>query len=460
MEREKLTLSIDKLGIGLLGKAWSADSLRGRLITGVTGTFGLQVISFGLSFVTGVLLARLLSVADYGTYTYALAWVGLLGVLANLGLDRLLVREIAAQKAQSAWGLMNGLLRSANRSVLLVSIGLILLAFGISWFMKERFDFNLLITFWVALLTLPLMALSRLRKAALQGLHQVVTGQLPEMLIRPLLLIALIVGANLLLKGKLNAPLAMGMNAVAVGVAFLVGTHLLLKTLPKSVSEKSLEYRKRAWIYSAFLMLLISGMQMINDQADILMLGAIKGVEAVGVYNVAKRGVQFILFGLIAVNVTLGPIIASLYARGEMKRLQRIVTLSARVVLLISLPFAAGLIIFGNWFLLIFGPEYTTGRAALAILGASQLFNAAMGSCGLLLIMTGYERDVAMGIGLSAVLNVILNAILIPQWGLEGAAVGTASTLIIWNSLFVVQVYRRLGIHSTAVGRISLRRER
>jgi O-antigen/teichoic acid export membrane protein len=354
---------------------------------------------------------------------------------------------------------MSGLLRWANRTVLVVSLGLALLAAGVAGVLADGFDFQMLLTFWLALFILPLTALTGLRRAAMRGLHRVVTGQLPESIIRPLLYIALVGCAYLFLSEDLNASWAVGMNVVTASVAFLIGTQLLSKALPQAVKKASPVYQTRVWTGSVLPMVFISGMQIINSRADILILGAIKGSEVVGLYSVASRGAELVTFVLIAVNTALAPSIASLYATGDMKRLQRVVTKSARVVLFGSLPIAVGFVIFGRWFLLLFGSGFTPAYLTLVILSFSQLVNAAMGSVALLLIMTGYERDVALGMGMSAALNVILNAILIPHWGLEGAATATASSRIIWNLVLVVWVYKRLRIYSTALGEISLRQE-
>jgi O-antigen/teichoic acid export membrane protein len=75
-----------------------------------------------------------------------------------------------------------------------------------------------------------------------------------------------------------------------------------------------------------------------------------------------------------------------------------------------------------------------------------------MGLAALVLNMTGHERDTAKGIAVSALLNVTLNALLIPLWGIEGAALASTLSMVVWNSLLVVLVHRRLGLHATALG--------
>ena len=73
--------------------------------------------------------------------------------------------------------------------------------------------------------------------------------------------------------------------------------------------------------------------------------------------------------------------------------------------------------------------------------------------------MTGYERNVAVCTGISAILNVILNAALIPEFGVEGAAYSTAISMILWNIPLIFLVYKRLENYSTALGRIRLFRK-
>jgi O-antigen/teichoic acid export membrane protein len=350
---------------------------------------------------------------------------------------------------------MRGLLRRANQTVLMVSLGITLLAALIAWNLSDLSASQMLLAFLTAFTMLPLVTLNSIRQAALRGLNKVVIGQLPEMVIQPMIFVSLI-GASYLFLGKsLTALWALGINVVAVGATYVVGTRLLHKNLPPATRETFPAYETQVWARSALHLMLIACMHVINAKADIVMLGAIKGTHATGIYTVATKGAELITFILIAVNMALAPSIASLYAKKDMKRLQRLITQSARIILLISLPIGLGLIVFGHWFLLLFGQDFTQGKTALAILSTGQLVNAATGSVGLLLIMTGLERDVAIFVGTSALLGIIMNAFLIPKWGMEGAAIATATRMILWNILLAIWVYKRLGIHSTALGKIS-----
>lgn len=441
----------------LFGKETS-NTLRARLVMGTIGTYGIKIANTGLSFFISILLARLLGAPEYGVYSYVIAWIGLLILPATMGLDRLLVREVATHLTQAEWPVIKGLLLWANRTVLFTSVLLVLLVSIIVLFWFSPSDSLLTHTFLIALCLLPLSAINLLRKSTILGLHHIVTAQLPEMIIRPISLILLMIGAYLLFDRQLNAPWAMGLNVLATGIALVIGTWFLLKVLPQEVEDATPHYQALVWANMMLPMMFIGGMLVINWQIDILMLGALKGPEYVGIYNVARQGVQFITLIVASINTALGPTFARIYVERDLVQLQNIVTQSARAMIAAALPIASCLILFGYWFLLIFGAGFVQGSLALTILSISQLIHIALApSVGLLLVMTGFERDAALSLAVSAALNVVLNALLIPNWGIEGAAIATATSRLLIDLLLVWWVYKRLRIHSTVVGQISLR---
>lgn len=440
-------------------KAWRSKIIAGvfggRIAKGATGTFSMKVINAGLVFISSVLLARFLGTGGYGTYTFVMAWIGLLTIPALLGLENLIVREMAVYQTRTAWGMIRGLLRKANQIVSLSSLSLALIATAVAFTLIKDTAHQLPYAFGLGMIILPLNSLTCVRQATMRGLHKFIIGQLPELLIRPLLFIALVSGIYLFMKDNLTVLWVIGMQTSAVGVAFLVGTWYLLRIMPPETRDAAPVYQTSQWLKSALPLLLIGGMTVINARTDVVMLGILKGADEVGIYHVAYRGAELITFALTAVNVVLGPTVATLYSKSDMVQLQRIITRSARMVMLIAFPIAFSLIFFGHWFLLIFGDNFTQGKIAMAILSIGQFTIAGMGSVGVVLVMTGHERDAAWGIGFGAFFNIILNFLLIPKWGIEGAAAATATSMIIWNLLLVSRVYRRTSIHTTALGIIT-----
>ena len=110
------------------------------------------------------------------------------------------------------------------------------------------------------------------------------------------------------------------------------------------------------------------------------------------------------------------------------------------------------LIVAADPVLTLFGEGFSVGRWALMILVLGQLVNAGMGPVGHLMNLTGHGRQSAVVYGTAAGVNVILNLLLIPRMGLEGAAVATAFSMVLWNLWLFVLVQRKVGIHSFFLG--------
>jgi len=413
----------------------------------------LKACSMGLGFGISVLLARLLGAIGYGIYAYVWSMVMFLSVPATFGLPQLLVRNIASYQTKEEWGLLKGLLYFADRTVLVTSLVLAtFLGLGI-WFFSDRIGTHTRDTFLIALPLLMFMSLLQIRQMSLQGLSRIVQGQMLMSFVRPTLFI-LIASTYFFSTGRITPPSAMGIQVAAFSTAFLIGTFLLKKYLPKPVEGIFPVFAIGPWVRSAMPLLGIGILGVINTQADILLLGAIKGAEAVGIYKVALQNALLITFPLVAIKAVSGPTISSLHAKGDRELLQRIITYATRMAWLGSLPIALGFVVGGKWFLSsLFGREFVEGAMALGILSLGYLINVTMGAVDLVLIMTEHEDMAVKGMGFAAVFNVILNTVLIPLWGPNGAAAATAISQACWSIILAMWVYRKLGINTTVVRR-------
>ena len=94
----------------------------------------------------------------------------------------------------------------------------------------------------------------------------------------------------------------------------------------------------------------------------------------------------------------------------------------------------------------IFGNSFKSGAFILVILALGQFINVITGSVGYLLMMSGNERLLRNNIIFIAVLNLTLNLLLIPKYGILGAAISTSVSLALQNIISMVIVKYRLGI--------------
>ncbi len=427
-----------------------------QLLKSASGTAVLQITSNGLGFLTALLLARFLGRRGYGLYAFSFTWAGLLALISTIGVDRFLVRGIAMYEVQGRWHLMKGLLRRTNQLVFLTSMTIAVggCIIAIVWLSS-----SLRGPFCVAMLLVPLTSLTLLRQGAMQAFGHVVSGQFPEFLIRPLLIVTGIGTLELLGNGILSPTTALGVNVVGVATAFTVGTILLLRVLPKDLHSVRSEYATREWVRASLPMMVIVGAWMLNNYIGTLVTGTLRGPAAAGVYNVVQSSAVLIVLFLVAANMPLAPAVARLYARGDRQQLERLTERVAWTGLLVSVPVCAAFVVFPGVFLGFFGAEFRTGSTALAIVALGQLINAAAGPSGVVLIMTKHELVAARAVGAGALANFVLAILLVPPFGVTGSAIAFATSLVLWNLALIVIARRRLGVNVTAFHRLAVCRD-
>ena len=198
----------------------------------------------------------------------------------------------------------------------------------------------------------------------------------------------------------------------------------------------------------SFPMFLTSAMGAVMTQIDIVMIGIYQTTEAVGVYAVAMKFALLTSFVLSSVNAIAAPTFSELYAKNEMHSLQQVAQKSSRMIFYAIMPIIAGLVVFGQALLGAFGELFTAGYPAMLILLVGQLFNALAGSVGYLMNMTGYQKAYNSIMMTGAAVNIVLNILLIPTYGINGAAVASMISMVLWNLLALIFVRINLGFYA------------
>jgi len=429
--------------------------LGASLVKGVLGTTGLRIGFSGLGFLVAMVLAKSLGPSGYGTYSFVMALVGFLTIPSELGIPNLAVREVAVANARQDWGRMRGFIIWAHRTTATMSIVLIAAGGAGLLIWGDRLDPAKRECMWLALLLVPLISLGALRGAMLRGLRKVLLGQLPEQIIRPAALLVLLLLLPWVGRSIDSPDDAMIAQVGAVTLAFLIGVYLFFRHRPPGMARAAPTFEAAIWLQSSIPFGMSAVMRLINGRTDVLALGILREHAEVGTYRVAVQVAAIVIFGLQVVNSIQGPHIAHLYAAGEMKKLQRMVTRSSQAVFLLALLSVLLILALGKPFIRIaFGPEFVGAYAPLVILCVGELVNAATGSVSSLLNMTGHERDTTKAIFVAVIVNLALNFSLTPVWGVNGAAIATATTLITWNLVMRRKVLDRIGIEASPLFRL------
>lgn len=428
-----------------LNTLWGNGDRR-RLSRASFAVLAAKVCGVLAAFLVQLPLTRLLGAESYGTYVYVLAWVMIAGIVTGSGVDTTFVRFIPIYVADASWARLKGMIAfgfgSALSACALVSI-LILACFALVGGRGFLLQGYLL----VALALLFLLTASNIAKAALRGLQRVLLGELMESVVRPMLTLAIFL-VFYFLRPTADAATVLQANAFAVLVVLLVLSVHLWRCLPAAIRTTRATYSDwRQWLGMALPMILIAGMGLLLSRTDILMLGSLKGLTEAGIYAIGSRFAELATFGLLAVNTVLAPRISEMHHAGQHDRLQQLLSVAVLFSMLFTCGVAVVLSALGSLLLSLFGPEFPAAYVSMLILLGGQTINALAGSVGYLMIMTGRQIQAAWVLFVALLLNVGGNLVLIPPFGLNGAAGATCISTAFWNIALLVIVKRQIGLN-------------
>jgi O-antigen/teichoic acid export membrane protein len=427
-------------------------SVKTRLARGAASAFIVNILGTAVAFLSHLVLARALSAQGYGVYAYVMAWVTVLALLATLGFQTGLLRFASAYCAREEWQLLRGVIRYAMQRVSLAGLVIGIATAGVVVVLGDRVAPELRRTFLVGCAIVPLLALLDVRGSLVRAFGGVVWALTPQMLVRHGVVLV-VVGSCVLASFTIQPHSAMAVMLLATLLGLVLVSLALRWLRPPGWTTASVAYDVPGWRRASLAFLFMAMMRALLNRIDLLMLGMLTDTASVGVYAVATRVADVVSFALVAINVMFAPSIAALHARSDRVALQAMVTTTAWwaaiSALLIGLPLFA---LAGNA-LALFGEAFTSGTLTLRILLVGQIVNAAAGSVGPILTMTGHERQAATVPGITALGQVALNAALIPSFGMEGAAVATTIALISWNTAMAVLVWKNLNIMPSLLAR-------
>lgn len=416
------------------------------LMRGAGGGWLVNVAGLAVAFTIMILLTKTLGAEGYGALHYTLAWAEVLGMLAPLGMDKLVIRELAVYRAASQWSLIRGVLRSgACWTFIGAGIGIAVVV-GFAWLMRERLDEAMWPVFWVAAALVPMRALLHWRHGVLVGLNRPVAGLMTTAVNYPLAWLAMIGFWLIVMPSTLTPSVAAIAALVGLFIAVLIAEVQIQPRLDRQAMRAGpVQVNTREWLSAALPMMFIIALALCNLRADVIMLGAIRGSSDAGVYAVAAQFAFLVRLAIVAVNPALAPLAAN--TNGT--RLQSIARSASRLAFGPAVICTLVLLLMGQWVLTWFSIEFADGYAAMCVLAVALLTVTAFGPVETVLLMKGHQRIAAASAAAASIVNIVLNAAFIPQWGMLGAASATAISTIAWALMMTLAVWRRLGFTMT-----------
>lgn len=226
-------------------------------------------------------------------------------------------------------------------------------------------------------------------------------------------------------------------------VIFVISTavvyfFLFNKNFPKSAAHN---FSSTEILRASYPMALSAISYFLMQSTDVLFISAYDTFESVAHYSIAVKLATVTALALISVNIVIAPKIASIYNDKNFSQLKLILKKATRMNVVISLPIIIILLFFSEYVLSTFGSNYILAKNALWILLIAQFFNSITGPSALYLNMTGRQKKLNVILVISLLINVVLNIILVPDFGMLGAAISTATSFVISKILASALVF-------------------
>lgn len=426
----------------------------GEVFRGGGIAFVYRICSMGLSYGIMIFISRKLGKEGLGIYNLCLAILGILIMLGCLGFNTSIVRYVS-QYTTKGWAFsIRELYKNIARRTTILSI---ILATGLYftaefWSVSVYDSEDYIVPFQLVAIMLPFGVFATMNVEFIRGLKKV---HISEFFRNLELQLTNFVGLFLLSFYGLNYnhPVLFygaGTLLAAFFTGFVVyryfsdeigaGAHF------KKPEEPAFVFRTHLLV--SIPMILTSFIQFLNGRIDTLMFAAYGSTAELGVFTLAIKLSVITNFVIASLNTIATPKISELFWSDKPKELNKVVQSSARLIFIFALPVTAVLVIFPAFILELVDEGFDVGSNTLRIFAVVQLVNSAAGMVAVFLNMTGNQVFFTKLIAVATVLNIVLNLLLIPKFGMEGAAVATLISGGLWNIVGARFIYKKYKIRT------------
>lgn len=389
---------------------------------GGRGKYGILPIGIGLNFFLNLIVARRVSVEDYGVFSVAITTATILALLATLGFGTTVVRFTAYYRHNNKLGLLKGFLTAGCIIIVCTSV--------VAWigavFFNRLFPLKGDVLLWIAALLFPL-SVENFRQGAMRALHRFGDALLPRQVVTPFIVIGLIS----------VAPVSSSDHVLLLMLLALVVCELVAITRAyhahSFLSASGVEWDVRKWLTISIPVAAGVFIRQAITRWDLIILSAIAGMSSAGGYAAAARVALILGLFLRLVNIYIGPRLAESFHSGELTNFRAMLKRASWASALVCTPVYIIIMLYPSSLLGLFGPSYSNSAVLLQLLATAQFVNVVTGPVGLALILTKHEKDDLILTGLAAALSLGGLIFLVPQFSALGAAIATSFSIVLLN---------------------------
>ena len=434
-----------------------------ELLKGSGISFAFKIIGMGFGYIFTILLTRNYGAKVMGIYALSLVVLQVGTIIGRLGMDTAVLRFVAEYNSQNKKDMVNEIYKKIIKLVIPISLAISIAIFFLSPYISHYFFHKNYLSNYFRIIAIGIVpyVLFIINSESLRGLKKIKEyAFLQNMGIS--FVASIMLGLSLFIVKNNYIPVTIyiiSMFLMSLLSFFLwfkkfnlssninISEPLKLSLNPDNLSlgNKSHEISYKNILSISTPMLISGSLSFFLGLIDIIILGIFKTSAEVGIYSVAIKLSSIVVLSLLTINTIAAPKFAEFWVKGDKKGLLKIARQSTKIVFWVSFPILLLMVIFSNYILGFFGQGFRMGEIALIMLTLGQFINAISGSVGYILEMTGFQIFTQNIMIASVIINIILNLLLVPKYGIDGAAFASMITLIFWNLTMGAKVSNILG---------------
>jgi O-antigen/teichoic acid export membrane protein len=406
----------------------------------------LTVAGQALLTVTHVLLGRLFGPTVFGRYQAGLATMEVLTRTGTGGADKGMLRYVAAHRARGEGDLVRGALGTGLRLALGIGGTLALALIATSGLFADRahepeLKAALRVMAPAIVFTGCVYVLVHASLAAKVTHANFIVRGLGE----PMLFMA--AGLFAALFGRTVMQLAVA-HVLAAAATFTLALFVVGRVFGRGEIARAV---RSPWLpgFAPFSLPLGAAefMNAVLQRADVFLLTMFLGPTATGIYAAAEFLSRVVGNARYVFDGVAAPVFSEALHLGQRDRLRANLLLMSRWVATAAAPLAVTIVALRHELLSMYGPAYQAGAIAITVLAASHLVNATFGLSGYILVAAGRSKLMLANNVVVAIANVGLGLLLIPRYGLVGAASASLAGVTLLHTLVTIEVRLEHGVY-------------
>lgn len=410
---------------------------------GALATMFGKVFSAFISYVTLVIIARLLSVDDFGIYSFFLSLVGFLVVIASAGSENILL-SIVSKRKEKGNNYFQQTILSVLSLVILFSISVILFLLLSQRIIEEIVTITnyreiLLIVIWVVFFQAIIIYFRALNQSEFLFIKAIV----PENIIRPSILFLLVI------LGYFKGINDLKIMTISYSLSFFLTVVIVVKwkmDLFRGLNIREYWFDKEVFRLSPQFM----SIQLLSQASNfipVLLMSIFLTSDAIGIFRASQQTTILVSFVSISINMVFAPTISNLFNKNKLNELKAFYANTTKWTFVFGGYISILVMLNSEILLSLFGQEYKKWNMVLIILSFGQLINASTGSSGYLLLMTRNQKYMIFLTSIQVITVFILSLFTVNYLGVYGIAFSVTVGIILLNILTLFYVWWKLDIH-------------